>query len=145
MDPLSYSENVHVGVNDIAAHLFASMGLPSEDVAALDAHSTIALRLEALPEVMLSVMDDRLWLWSLLPSLDEDALLEHAAQLMPILLTPLPGVEGGHATLGLGENGFEFKALVRLSQLQSDTGLATTFQAFVTQLSLIQQLLSHRF
>lgn len=141
MNAMSLAERSHRSLDEMVREMTTQLGLPSSQMAALDAHSTIAIQIHDLPDVMLSALDDRLWIWSLLPQFNEDWLQDHAAAVLPILTTAIEGVEGGQPTLGIGEHGYEWKAMVNLDQLRRDSGLLTVFQGFATQLGRLCQAL----
>ncbi|HGL4258914.1 hypothetical protein KDW07_14765 [Burkholderia dolosa] len=100
----------------------------------LSGKDTVVVKIQNLPDVMLSTLEGRLWIWSLLPELTETWLQDHAAALMPVITTPIEGVEGGCPTLGLGEHGYEWKAIVNLDLLQHDADLLTVFESFSVKL-----------
>jgi hypothetical protein len=133
MNPLAFSQRARHGINEIATRLLLSLGLPQESVRDLNAHSTIAVKIHGLPDVMLSLLDDRLWMWSELPAVSQAHLMHHAAAVLTILTTLIDGVEGGQPTLAAAEHGYEWRALVNLDHLQRDEGLLAAYHGFVKQ------------
>ncbi|MCL9783999.1 hypothetical protein M9194_21505 [Vibrio sp. S4M6] len=139
-EPLS-TRYIFQGLNEMVNSMLTNAGLPSGQLENLDSHSTIAIEVKGLPEVMLSALDERLWLWCLLPHVTEHQLINYAQTVLPIMTKPISGVEGGQLTLGMGENGYELKALINLDILQHKDSLSPIFQSFVTQLRLLCQAL----
>jgi hypothetical protein len=137
MNTASFANRSHKNLANLVQEMAGPLGLPPAQTAALDGHSTIAIQVHALPDVMLSVMEERLWIWSQLPELSETRLLHSAAA----ILTTLEGVEGGQPSMGRGAQGYEFKVQVNLDQLQQAEGLLTVFRNFVEQLDLLCQAL----
>ncbi|NHR04342.1 hypothetical protein HA052_03945 [Chromobacterium haemolyticum] len=141
MNPLSFSHQISLRLDQVIVEVAAQFGLPANQIQSIEQENSIALQVHNLPDVLLSVSDDRLWIWSLLPIHDENQLLSHAAEVLAILIDPVEGVETGQLTLGNGENGYELKALINLEQLQHDHGLKPALLGFTTQLYKISQTL----
>ncbi|MDR9865960.1 invasion protein B family protein [Pseudomonas baetica] len=137
MDQSRFTKDLPHGLDELVIEMLTKMGLPSETVRNLDAHSTIAIQIHDMPDVMLSLINNRLWLWSLLPGLTESRLLDEAAAVLSFITTPVEGVEGGQLTLGMGEQGYELKAMVDLDQLQKEDWLQIVFVGFANQLAAI--------
>ncbi|AOZ52136.1 hypothetical protein [Chromobacterium vaccinii] len=134
MNPISFSNQIHQGIDRIVLEMAMQIGLPPDQIKPIGQASSIALKVQGLPDVMLSVAEDRLWIWSLLPIHDERSLMLHASEALSILTTAIEGVETGQLTLGMSEHGYELKALVELDLLKRDHGLKQVFQGFVAQL-----------
>lgn len=141
MNPLSFSSQISPRLDQIVVEMAAQLGLPVDRIRSIEQESSIALQVQDLPDVLLSVADDRLWIWSLLPVRDENQLFSHAAEILEILIEPVDGVETGQLTLGNGENGYELKALIKLEELKYEHGLKQTVLGFTTQLYKISQTL----
>lgn len=141
MNVMSFTGRSHRTLDAIVREMAAQLGLSPTQLEGLDGHGTIAFQVHDLPDVMLTVQDDRLWMWSLLPIPHETWLQDRAAAVLPILTMAVEGVESGQPTLGIGEHGYEWKALVNMDQLNRDDGLLAVFQGFTVQLSRLFQAL----
>ncbi|MPV70218.1 hypothetical protein [Burkholderia sp. BE17] len=120
--------------NKIIREMLATYGVSLSQLKGLDEQGTIVVKIQNLPDVMLSNLDGRLWIWSLLPELSATWLQDRGAALVPVITTPIEGVEGGCPTLALGEHGYEWKAIVNLDLLQHDADLQTVFESFAVKL-----------
>ncbi|MGY4730784.1 InvB/SpaK family type III secretion system chaperone [Burkholderia pyrrocinia] len=141
MNPLSISTHPHVDFPDLLREAVVRLGFPREQLGKLEQQATLVVRLQGLPEVLLSQLDDRLWIWSLLPELSDARLLAMASEVLTVLLAPVVDVEGGQLTLGRGDHGFELKGLVNLECLMQDEGLLPVFTGFQAHLDAICRVL----
>ncbi|WP_047258081.1 hypothetical protein [Chromobacterium subtsugae] len=142
MNPLSLAAHSGASLDALLRQAVIQLGCPEERLAELDQHATLAIQLQALPDVMVSALDDRLWVWSILPGLSEARLHAMAAETLAILLEPVEDVESGQLALGRGEHGYELKALVRLDCLSRDGGLQPVLAAFIERLRALCQTLN---
>ena len=142
MLPPTHSMNSQPVLNQeldtLISHFLVNIGLSPETLRDLHAENTLAIQIQGLPDVMLSRINSGLWFWSQLPDLTDSKLMDYAASVLSLIIPPLEGVEGGQVTLGLGDNGYELKALVSSQMLAEDNGLETVFRGFVNKLALLQ-------
>ncbi|MNJ50200.1 hypothetical protein D3C77_454630 [compost metagenome] len=76
--------------------------------------------------INISLVDDRLFIWSFLP-LSKEILLSNSRSILSALASPVEYVEMGRLVLGECDGGFELKALTNLDALKEDKlGLALT-------------------
>ncbi|MNT98603.1 Invasion protein B family protein [compost metagenome] len=75
--------------------MLVNMGIPPEKFRNLDSHSTIVLQVSNYPDIMFSWVSNRLWIWSILPEINELRLFDAAAEVTPIVAAPVQGAEGG--------------------------------------------------
>ncbi|NOH54240.1 hypothetical protein F0266_14975 [Vibrio coralliilyticus] len=141
MPPPIHSMNSQPVLNQeldtLISHFLVNIGLSPETLRDLHAENTLAIQIQGLPDVMLSRMNSGLWLWSQLPDLTNSKLMDYAAPVLSLIIPPLEGVEGGQVTLGLGDDGYELKALVSSKTLVEENGLETVFRGFTSKLALL--------
>ncbi|GLT16427.1 hypothetical protein GCM10007938_02030 [Vibrio zhanjiangensis] len=125
----------------LISNFLVSIGLSPSTLRDLHAENTLAIQIQGLPDVMLSRMNSGLWFWSQLPGLTDHKLMDHAASVLALMISPIEGIEGGQVTLGLGENGYELKALVNSQLLVEENGLEIVFRGFANKLAVLQQAL----
>ncbi|MFV3350073.1 hypothetical protein [Aeromonas veronii] len=111
--------------------MLTGLGLPLDTQHTLAAERTLGLQLEGLPDLMLSLIDGELWLWSRLQDLSANRLMDYAPAVLTQLITPVDGIQGGQLTLGEGEEGYELKGQVNPSWLEQEDGLLITAQGFI--------------
>ena len=125
-------------LDTLISHFLVNIGLSPETLRDLHAENTLAIQIQGLPDVMLSRINSGLWFWSQLPDLTDSKLMDYAASVLSLIIPPLEGIEGGQVTLGLGDNGYELKALVNSQMLAEENGLETVFRGFANKLALLQ-------
>lgn len=76
-----------------------------------DSHSTIAIDMDEEWSINISLVDDRLFVWSFI-DISEELLIENSRSVIPVITSPMEYVETGHLTLGKCDDGFELKALI---------------------------------
>ena len=93
MNPLSFSSQISPRLDQVIVELAMLLDLPADQIRSIGQESSIALQVQNLPDILLSVADDRLWIWSLLPIRDENQLFFHAAKILQMLIEPVEDVE----------------------------------------------------
>ena len=126
-------------LDTLISSFLVSIGLSPDTLKDLHAENTLAIQVHGLPDIMLSRMNNSLWFWSQLSGLTDHKLMDYAASVLALMITPIEGIEGGQVTLGLGENGYELKALVSSQILVEENGLEIVFRGFANKLALFQQ------
>lgn len=109
--PLSFSQNIHRELSSLVCEALTELGVSDQVLHGLDSHSTITIDMDKGPSINISLVDDRLFVWSFIP-MSEDMLIENARGIMPVITTVVEYVETGHLTLGKCSDGFELKALI---------------------------------
>ena len=127
-------------IAEILCRSLENMGYTGE-LSEFDAHSTIEIGLENLPSLFISVIDERVWLWSRLTWMSNDTLFTWGGELWLELQEVLPSVVTGQPVLGHGEEGYELKALIDEGCFQQETGLDELLESFF----LLCQRLQERF
>lgn len=127
-------------IAEILRRSLENMGYAGEHFE-FDAHSTIEIELENLPSLFISVIDERVWLWSRLTWMSIDTLTTWGGELLLELQEALPSVVTGQPVLGHAEEGYELKALIDESCFQQETGLEELLESFF----LLCQCLQERF
>ncbi|MFL9708834.1 InvB/SpaK family type III secretion system chaperone, partial [Aeromonas veronii] len=74
--------------------MLTGLGLPLDTLHTLEAERTLALQLEGLPDLMLSLVDGELWFWSLLQKLSTNKLMDYAPAALTQLIIPVEGIQG---------------------------------------------------
>ncbi|MCL9781322.1 hypothetical protein M9194_07770 [Vibrio sp. S4M6] len=138
INPMNSQPIQHQELDILISHLLESIGLSSATLSGLHAENTLAIQIQGLPDVMLSRMNSGLWFWSQLRELTDSRLMDYAASVLSVIISPIEGVEGGQVTLGLGDNGYELKALVSSQMLIEESGLEAVFRGFANTLALLQ-------
>lgn len=125
-NPLSFSQNVHQDLGLLVRNALSGLGVSEELLNNFDSHSTIAIDMDTGFSINLSLVDDRLFIWSFLP-LSKEILLSNSRSILSALASPVEYVEMGRLVLGECDGGFELKALTNLDALKEDKlGLALT-------------------
>lgn len=109
--PLSFSQNIHRELSSLVCDALNELGVSDQVLHGFDSHSTITIDMGEGPSINISLVDDRLFVWSFIP-MSEDMLIENARGIMPVITAVVEYVETGHLTLGKCSDGFELKALV---------------------------------
>ncbi|SUX30703.1 InvB/SpaK family type III secretion system chaperone [Chromobacterium vaccinii] len=134
---LSFSANVTVNMAETVRSALSMLDVPEEKLNDFDHHSTIAIKIMDTQDVMITVANDRLWLWSNLENTDENWLMQNAQSVLRVLLNPMPFVETNQLTIGPGENGYQLKALIDTSCLDNPSNLAEIIRFFWLRLKEI--------
>ncbi|KMN82993.1 hypothetical protein VK98_05720 [Chromobacterium sp. LK11] len=113
---LSFSQNIHHELSSLVRDALTELSVSDQLLYGFDSHSTIAIDLNEGLSINISLVDDRLFIWSFIP-IGEELLIDNARHIMPVLTTVMEYVETGHLTLGKCNDGFELKALINPSAL----------------------------
>lgn len=114
--PLSFSQNIHDELSSLVRDALIEQGVSDQLLHDFDSHSTIAIDIGEGKSINISLIDDRLFIWSFI-STSEDLLIDNARHIMPVITTAIEYIEAGHLTLGKRSDGFELKALINLNAL----------------------------
>lgn len=114
--PLSFSQNIHDELSSLVRDALTELGVSDELLHGFDSHSTIAIDINEEQSINISLVDDRLFIWSFIP-ISEELLIDNARRIIPVITTAMEYVETGHLTLGKCSDGFELKALINLDAL----------------------------
>jgi hypothetical protein len=125
--PLSFSQNTHHELSSLVRDALTELGVSVRLLHDFDSHSTIAIDMVEERTINISLVDDRLFIWSFIP-ISEELLIDNSRSIMPVITTAMEHVETGHLTLGRCNDGFELKALInplalvenKLSQVIND-------------------------
>lgn len=118
-NPLSFSQNIHRELSSLVCDALTELGVSDQLLHGFDSHSTITIDMNEGPSINISLVDDRLFVWSFIP-MSEDLLIDNARDIMPVITTGMAHVETGHLMLGKCSDGFELKALVNPRALVED-------------------------
>ncbi|MFL7963396.1 hypothetical protein ACEI36_14290 [Pseudomonas kielensis] len=110
-NPLSFSQNVHQELSSLVRDALTVLRVPDYLLQDFDSHSTIAIDMGEERSINVSLVDDRLFIWSFIP-MGEELLIENARLIMPVITSAMDYVETGNLTLGKCNDGFELKALI---------------------------------
>ncbi|WCH23628.1 hypothetical protein [Aeromonas salmonicida] len=127
-NPLSFSQNIHQDLSSLVRDALSGIGVSHNLLNDFDSHSTISIDLDEGLAINISLIDDRLFFWSLI-SLSEEKLFYNSRAILSILTSPVEFFETGHITLGQCDGGFELKALISLDALKENK-LAQTITCF---------------
>ncbi|WHS62129.1 hypothetical protein [Pseudomonas sp. G2-4] len=108
---LSFSQNVHQELSSLVRDALAVLGVSDCLLHDFDSHSTIAIDIYEEQSINISLVEDRLFIWSFI-AISEELLIENSRYIMPVITSAMEYVETGHLTLGKCNDGFELKALV---------------------------------
>ena len=109
--PLSFSQNIHHELGSLVRDALIKQGVPDRLLHDFDSHSTIAIEMIEGPAINITLVADRLFIWSFIP-ISEELLIDHSRSIIPVITTAIEHVETGHLTLGKCNDGFELKALI---------------------------------
>ncbi|MFI0489108.1 MAG: hypothetical protein ACH344_07415 [Yersinia sp. (in: enterobacteria)] len=109
--PLSFSQNIHNELSVLVRDALSKLGVPDLLLNDFDSRSTISIDLGEDKSINISVIDDRLFIWSFI-LMSEELLIDNARSIMPVITTAIDYVETSHLTLGKCNDGFELKALI---------------------------------
>lgn len=137
--PLSYSQNVYQDLSYFVRDALTKLGTPSDKIEDFNAFSTIQIDLEDNSSINISLQDDRLWLWSLIP-MSEEQVVSEARSILPAITEQVEHIETGQLVFGKCDNGYELKALINLESLRENK-LKDIISIFHTLLLKIMQSL----
>lgn len=110
-NPLSFSQNVHQDLSLLVRDALIGLGVSDRLLHDFDSHSTIVIDMDEDQSINVSLVDDRLFVWSFL-EISEELLIESSRKVIPVITHAMEYVETGHLTLGKCNDGFELKALI---------------------------------
>jgi type III secretion system chaperone len=136
-NPLSFSQNIHQDLRSLVRDALSGLGVSDNLLNDFDSHSTIAIELDGGFSINISLVDDRLFVWSFIP-LSEEQILSNSRSILSTLISPVECIETGHLTLGQCDGGFELKALINIDSLNRNM-LSQIFCDFNHTHTLIHQ------
>ncbi|MCL9783394.1 hypothetical protein M9194_18350 [Vibrio sp. S4M6] len=116
-NPLSFSQHIHQDLSLFVRDALSGLGVSDSQLNDFDSHSTISIDLTDGEPINISLINDRLIVWSVIP-LSTEQLFSDARAILSTLTTPFDSVETGSLSLGMCEGGFELKALVNIDALK---------------------------
>ncbi|WP_299490088.1 hypothetical protein [uncultured Shewanella sp.] len=138
--PLSYSNHYHQSLESLVEQALISLECPAEQLTGFRDHSSIHLEFENLPDITISIENDRLWLWSAFSELTSTLITQQAAELLSLLQQPIPNIELDQAVLVQANQGYELKALVDPSCLHIASNLGMIIEYFYQKVDGIKKL-----
>ncbi|WP_298773621.1 hypothetical protein [uncultured Shewanella sp.] len=141
--PLSFSNHYHQSLESLVEQALISLECPAEQLTNFHAHSGIHLEFNRIPNITISIENDRLWLWSAFSELTPKLITQQAAELLSILQQPIPNIELDQAILVKANQGYELKALVDPSCLYVASNLGMIIEYFYQKVDGIEKLFSH--
>jgi hypothetical protein len=142
MNVFSFSENIAISLEDLVKQGLISIGCSQDKLHGLDSHSTIAIEIKNIPDLMISIVNDRLWIWSALSSICEENMEDAASKVLVLLTEGMDGVETGQLILAKTDQGYELKGLVDVEWARQE-GLETVIESFYERLTLLCNLLNY--
>ncbi|MGQ5525277.1 InvB/SpaK family type III secretion system chaperone [Chitinimonas sp. PSY-7] len=141
-DPLSFSQASAKSLTDIVREALVDLGCPANKLNDFDQQASITVEVDGLPDIQVSIENDRLWVWSALADLSEECVMQRAVAVLSFLVIAVEDVETGQLVLGKGQEGYELKALVSPTCLKRDNGLANVIEQFQGRLEALCQILA---
>lgn len=129
-NPLMFSSQVNQSLTQLLQEALVKLSCPSDKLNDFDHFSTILIELDGLPDVRVSLNNDRLWIWSLFEQLDEKALLLQASSVFRLLQEPVEFIELNQLMLGKVDKDYVLKALVTPASLNTENALSVVIQKF---------------
>lgn len=144
MNPLSFASCTVSSLGELVRDALSQLGMSEEMLMEFDHHSTVVLGFEHISDIMISVLNDRLWVWSVLNGVGDGIVLQNAVGVLPVLMEPMDNIETSQLTLGKSEEGYELKALVSLQCLSSSDGMALgrIVEDFYKRLEYLHKIIS---
>ena len=118
-NPLSFSKNIHQDLSVMVREALTQIGVSRDQLSNFDSHSTITIELENEKMINLSLVEDRLVIWSFI-SLNKEKLVANSRQILTMMTAPIRYIELGHCALGACDGGYELKALIDLDGLKKN-------------------------
>ncbi|MEN3029784.1 SPI-1 type III secretion system chaperone SpaK [Chromobacterium amazonense] len=103
-------------------------------VGELDSHSTIALDLHELPSIYISILDDEVWLWSLIGDYSDAVINQRGGELLAALMQGCGFARGGQLQLAVQDGSLALKALVHPDYLSSGNRFSEALNGFFDSL-----------
>ncbi|MCL1125653.1 InvB/SpaK family type III secretion system chaperone [Shewanella surugensis] len=142
--PVSFSNNYHQSLESLVEQALISLECPPEQLTGFRSHSSIHLEFDALPDISISIENDRLWLWSAFSELTPTLITQQAAELFTLLQQSIPNIELDQAVLVQANQGYELKALVDPSCLHLASNLGMVLEYFYQKVADINQLFDQK-
>jgi len=118
------------------------LGISEEKIDAFDHHSSIELCFTTINPIIITLKNNRVWMWSKLEDLNSFNITIHAENLLNTLQHALPGVLTGQAVLGKTNDGFEIKALLAEECIESPDELRLALDEFYNLTMSIHNILN---
>ncbi|CNF34768.1 hypothetical protein [Yersinia kristensenii] len=97
-----------------------------------DGHSTIALDFDGYPSILISVVDEHIWIWSHLCENVPSVLRHKFADILEYMMQGCRFALTGQLQLNANEGVIELKGMVHPDYLQSSSRFAETLDEFFT-------------
>ncbi|AVZ82709.1 hypothetical protein DBV23_10925 [Edwardsiella ictaluri] len=114
---LSFSQNIHQDLSSLVRAALSGLGVRNNLLNDFNSHSTISIDLDEGDSISISLVEDRLYIWSLL-TISEEQLIGQARSVIPSITNPIPYAEGGGCILLSTDSGYELRLNVRIDALQ---------------------------
>lgn len=141
--PLSFSQHCHQSLAMLVEQALISLDCPQDKLTGFQEHASIHLEFDGLPNITISIENDRLWLWSAFIDLSPTLCLNHASELFTLLQAPIPNIELEQAILIEAKQGYELKALVDPTCLHAPQNLGSIIEYFHQKIDALCQIFSH--
>jgi|GEM_PF-3091440 len=133
--PLSFTDNIHNDLSSLVRDALVELNVPAGILNNFDSHSTITIDIVDKPSINISLVDDRVFIWTFI-SISEELLIHNARRIIPVITTAMEHVETGSLVLGKGNDGFELKALINPIAL-AESKLSQIINHFYNALKII--------
>ncbi|MCD4501693.1 hypothetical protein [Chromobacterium vaccinii] len=143
MNPLSFSGQVSCSLGELAKKTLLQLGIDQRLLRDFDNNLSVSLSFDQAPDVLISVSDDRLWIWSNFTEVRDSLISANANQILTILMEPLENVESGQLAFCKGRDGYELKALVNLEclKLGDEAALGVLLEEFYKRMESLYQVI----
>ncbi|WP_299007477.1 hypothetical protein [uncultured Shewanella sp.] len=142
--PLSFSQHNQQSLKTLVEQALISLDCPQDKLTSFGEHASIHLEFDNLPNISISIENDRLWLWSAFTDLTSTLCLNHAGELFTLLQFPIPNVELEQAILVEAKQGYELKALVDPACLHAPQNLGSIIEYFYQKVDGICQIFNQK-
>ncbi|MGL4757648.1 MAG: hypothetical protein ACRCXB_35290 [Aeromonadaceae bacterium] len=116
-DPLSFSQNIHQDLSNLVRSALSELGVSNDLTNHFDSHSTISIDLDEGSSINISLIEDRIYIWSFL-NVSEEQLIMRSHLVIPSISNHIPCAEGGGCTLLKVNDGYELRMHVSIKALQ---------------------------
>ena len=138
-NPIAFLTQSNKSLMEAVREALINLNCPESKLNNFDQFSTISIKLDGVPDIHISVCNDRLWVWSELGELSEHQFLSHAGDVLSVLTSSFDNVETGQLILGSAEGKYELKALVNPACLGLKSGLSSVVESFHIRLNILCQ------
>ena len=142
--PLSFSQHCHHGLAILVEQALINLGCPQDKLSVFQEHATIHLEFDGVPNISISIEDDRLWLWSAFIDLSTTLCHKHASELFTLLQAPIPNIELEQAILIEAKQGYELKALIDPACLHAPQNLGSIIEYFHQKVDGLCQIFNQK-